>query len=595
MKKTSIVLLAAVLLVACSSGDKSSEDTSSEQTSSMSSEDQSSLSSEESSGSGEKTFSVHQAPFYKPSYANYDYQAAKVTDFNYGYFDDNPCFIYVSIDEALSFFFKDSYKEDISIHFYTYETTSGLKITIDSEEDKMTFYHYDEVNLFSLEYDVTPLAMIDEGHTLQYVSPAGTFDYGEDVVFDLNKYDLQIVEKDNKVYVPFSIINQIFFVNKYYSGVGFNGTAFYLLDLTTGAFSLSGSSYTYGLEYYNGAFRGKKRSEVFIKDNFKALMFQFDHFYGFLDERFVPFEKYLNENYPDVINNLMDPSHSVYTQGVNYILEFIIGDGHTNTGRASTVFGTGSVSSSVPQSQRSIELNNAYYECYNALHNSGVDPSSIVRFKNDTAIVSFDGFYHQPVEFTKSNIDNYKKYDGFALFYYAFNEISKKNNIKNVIFDLTYNGGGDTNALIPMLGFLTREVKTTMYNPLSKAVGNSSYKVDTNLDGVYDENDSFEGKYNYFVLTSHFSFSCANLFTQVCKNSGLAKIIGQQSGGGACVVQYTCTPDGKPFRISGLSRSGSSDNPSSHVDYGVTVDIEIEDVNNFYNDDYLSNLVENVD
>ena len=95
------------------------------------------------------------------------------------------------------------------------------------------------------------------------------------------------------------------------------------------------------------------------------------------------------------------------------------------------------------------------------------------------------------------------------------------------------------------------------------------------------------------MLTSNFSFSCANLFPQVCKEMGIAKIIGQQSGGGACVVYYSATPDGKPYRISSNMRDGDPANPTQHKDAGIPVDGEIA-LENFYNDEYLANFVNNL-
>ena len=45
----------------------------------------------------------------------------------------------------------------------------------------------------------------------------------------------------------------------------------------------------------------------------------------------------------------------------------------------------------------------------------------------------------------------------------------------------------------------------------------------------------YEGKYNFYILTSNFSFSCANFLPTVAKMKGV-KIIGEKSGGGAASV-----------------------------------------------------------
>ena len=141
-----------------------------------------------------------------------------------------------------------------------------------------------------------------------------------------------------------------------------------------------------------------------------------------------------------------------------------------------------------------------------------------------------------------------------------------------------------------MLGFLSKHVDLTMYSPLTKLTANLSYKVDTNLDGKYDDNDSYEGKYNFYVLTSNYSFSCANLFPQICKEMGIAKIIGEQSGGGACVVYYSATPDGKTYRISSNMRDGDPTNPVRHNDLGIPVDYSLSR-DYFYDDTYLDEFV----
>ena len=144
-----------------------------------------------------------------------------------------------------------------------------------------------------------------------------------------------------------------------------------------------------------------------------------------------------------------------------------------------------------------------------------------------------------------------------------------------------------------MIGFLTDTVKANMYDPLTKQTGKLAYQVDTNLDGKYDDKDNYKDDYNYYILTSNYSFSCSNLFTHVCQENGLAKVVGMTSGGGACVVYYSATPDGKCFRISGNMREGKADNYVSHNDDGVSVDYPL-DKEYFYNDSYINNFLNNL-
>ena len=321
-------------------------------------------------------------------------------------------------------------------------------------------------------------------------------------------------------------------------------------------------------------------------------MFNLDHFYGFNDQRFVPFNDYLLNNQPQIVKDLKDKNETTYCRAVEKLIETVIGDCHTNTGNTASVFSVGSYSMGRYTSERSIELSNNAYDCYGRRGNTSIKPN-YVRYNGNTAIVSFDGFYHAGVKFTPKNIDNYFEDDSFALFHRSLKNIDARGDIENVIFDVTCNGGGDTNALIPMLGFLTKDVTLKVYNPLNKQTGTLVYNIDTNLDGVYDDDDCYAGKYNFYVLTSSFSFSCANAFPMACKQNNAAKIIGEQSGGGACVVYYSATPDGKTFRISGNMRFCEFNNSENHFDAGIPVDYELSR-DYFYNDSYLNNFVNNL-
>ncbi len=76
--------------------------------------------------------------------------------------------------------------------------------------------------------------------------------------------------------------------------------------------------------------------------------------------------------------------------------------------------------------------------------------------------------------------------------------------------------------------------------------------ADINLDGKIDDKDK-KKNYNFVVLTSDVTFSCANSFANTCWDNGI-KIAGIKSSGGSCVVRYACAADGFPFQYSGCMR-----------------------------------------
>lgn len=541
----------------------------------------------------ENVFELHTSPFYNPKYSASDrsYIEEKVADFTYGAWSDDPFIIYMSLDTALNYLF-DNVSEIKGENTLTYNCPDDLSFIVNKAGQTITAKNYDEINLFSKKHD-TKMGMIDEETTRNYVvNNEHVYTGGEDVVFDLGAYHLEIYEHESKYYIPFSVVNVLTFNYALWSSVNFNGTAFYLLDMIEGVAGLGGPSNTYMNHFYQGEFRKQnlRKNANFVEFNYNAFMFQLDYYYGFRDEKMVPFNDYLTENYPDVVTMLKSDNETNYCRGVEKIMEEIIGDGHTNTGRASSACSSGSFTPGNYASERTIQLSNDVYDCYMRRYQALGQSFSNVRYSGNTAIISFDGFYHAGKNFTKTNISKYTDDDGFALFYSCFKSINSKSNVENIIFDITCNGGGDTNALIPMLAFLMQKVEMTMYSPLTKLTAKLSYSVDTNLDGAYDENDCYQDRYNFYILTSHYSFSCANLFPQIAKETGSAKIIGEQSGGGACVVYYSATPDGKTYRISSNSRDGRPENPVQHRDDGIPVDYELSR-EYFYNDSYLNTFV----
>ena len=534
------------------------------------------------------------APFYKDAKEDFDFVAQKVADFPYGYYQDKPQIIYMDLAFALNYVNDGRGVEaEINGGIETIVCENGASFIIDAAKNTILAHNLDYANNFSNRFGARLNLIDDEAASKWTATEGSSFHDGEDVVFDLNAYSLDIVSSDGKIYIPFSIANRLSFNLTYYSPVAWNGEAFYLLNMISGAFGLDGASNSYGQKYYSGPNSKIAKEEYFADWNYHALLFDLDHFYGFNDERFVPFEDYLDRHHPDIVSKLRSTNEDEYCDGMEYLLETIIGDGHTNAGQATSSYGGGVTSYHGYSSERMDAMFDKGMASYrNRIASGHHEQIDSLRYSGSTAFLPFDSFAHSGIDFYQGGIQqaSIHNQDTFALFYTAFEELKSHPEIKNVIFDITINGGGDTNALVGMLGFLKKDIRIDMYDPLTKGHSELHYQVDTNLDGVFDEEDSFEGEYNFYVLTSGFSFSCGNLFPDACKQNGCAKIIGQQSGGGACAVDFVATPDGKPYRISGNFREGQFGDPKSHRDDGVPVDIEIEP-EQFYDDAYLDALL----
>ena len=122
------------------------------------------------------------------------------------------------------------------------------------------------------------------------------------------------------------------------------------------------------------------------------------------------------------------------------------------------------------------------------------------------------------------------------------------------------------------------------------------YYADTNFDKKYNSKDHLAGKgLNLYCLTSDASFSCGNLVPSVLKQSSNASIIGQTSGGGACVVLPLCTASGTFFKTSGSMRISFVKNGSFYdVDEGAAVDYALSKKESFYDREKLVEYIDSL-
>lgn len=178
---------------------------------------------------------------------------------------------------------------------------------------------------------------------------------------------------------------------------------------------------------------------------------------------------------------------------------------------------------------------------------------------------------------------------------YAFSRITRKDSpIKNVVLDLSNNGGGAAPTAAYTISMFLGEGSISVTNPLTGALVTQNFKADLNLDRKFDDKDNLLN-YNLFCLTSPNSFSCGNLVPSVLKNSNRVTILGQTSGGGACVVQNMTTADGCVFNISGPYRLAHTKNGSFYdIDKGVTPDFVLPSPDQFYDRKALTKYINKI-
>ncbi len=229
---------------------------------------------------------------------------------------------------------------------------------------------------------------------------------------------------------------------------------------------------------------------------------------------------------------------------------------------------------------------------------SGEEP--IVSSDGKTAMYLFDSFVYGTSEQVFNNDRTIKedawKYDSFFALIRLFNRLKEVGNVKNVVLDMSTNGGGVLGVLMKLSALISKTNLGALYyyEAGSKQVGIAHSKIDIDADGFYDRNDCFGDDFNIYLLTSDCSFSCGNAFPCQAKIDGSAKIIGQKSGGGECAVGIHNLPNGQyVYHSSNLHIGYYNDENRTFTGFedGATPDIEINNYNDFYNIDRLASYL----
>ena len=201
----------------------------------------------------------------------------------------------------------------------------------------------------------------------------------------------------------------------------------------------------------------------------------------------------------------------------------------------------------------------------------------------DTAVIYFTHFMdnilkRKPSYYMDGIKEGDAEEDNFAFFYNCFEEIKEHEEVKNVVINLCNNGGGSAAGLVNILGFLSEdgEVTFTDKDMVTGSYREEKYHVDTNLDGVADDQDGFGGQYDFYIMCSGSSYSCGTALPYLAQQSGTAKIIGTYPGGGDCVLGTFVDAYGHCAAFSGMLKIGRetesgfvSDEKATTLDYDM--------------------------
>ncbi|MCR5494370.1 MAG: S41 family peptidase [Treponema sp.] len=197
----------------------------------------------------------------------------------------------------------------------------------------------------------------------------------------------------------------------------------------------------------------------------------------------------------------------------------------------------------------------------------------------------------------------------YRLFYKILND-SEYANVENVVIDLTCNRGGVVYALDKALTYLIEDVKIDRADYNTDTIYSEILIPDLNLDGKCDYSDTvyfkrlWEKNYtdengtektdgrdlNCVILSSNFSFSCANAMACICEQAGIP-VIGKTSGGGSCWIGSASTFDCFSYNYSYNDHFIRNDGSSFENGASVTKELTSDQ---FYDVDALKAIVEEI-
>lgn len=201
--------------------------------------------------------------------------------------------------------------------------------------------------------------------------------------------------------------------------------------------------------------------------------------------------------------------------------------------------------------------------------------------QGDTAVISLDSFSGCDREGwdafyagTGARPDGSNTPDFVGTLLTGLEKAKSNPDIRYVVIDLSTNGGGSNDLCATALAILTGRVQTPVRDLVTGQRFNIVYDVDTLFDGSFNATAAASGhSFDFAVLTSRYSFSCANYFPSLMRDAGVP-VIGEVSAGGTDMVVRLVTPDGQCLWISdGFAEM--TDAEGNQLEKGVPPDVEL--------------------
>jgi hypothetical protein len=506
------------------------------------------------------------------------YEGAEVVSSLKGYFLDDIDAPYINIRDLASCRMGEPFATGFPIPDYSYSYNGGVleckntyggesySLYIDGNKDEIRSDFFEEsIDIFHYGMPMDLLAA-DRSVIAKPVNVPKSVQ--NKVTLSLGDYHLDLVTNKDTVLIPFALANALFFCvgEKCFN---FNGRAFFETSST------NNDNVKDKYFCYTTSEKSTPINEDSALFNRNLTFFMLNSFFGRKDETFfTDFRDFANTLgiYDDMAS--VDPLTSFKALG-NLIegIDDLHSACRSPSPKNGYIYGEDEKDKATKQAYYQVKTKGQGYRMANyflSMENflqarieslGQKDDYTEFHFYGDTCIIRFDGFKRMANDsvFLKDGTIAKQGYstNSFNLFYDAFAEIKKHPEIKKIAIDESINGGGDATTLIEIAGFFMKEVHINIKNKVGGTVRSLTYKVDTNYDGKYTEDDYPGVNYDVYCLTSPCSFSCGNIFPLIFRDNKAATIVGEASGGGSCAVLPLFSAEGDYFQISGPYELGS--------------------------------------
>lgn len=515
------------------------------------------------------------------------------------FYESTPNIPYISVKQFYKEFFNINLSLNKSGHLYKYILDAESSLKFDSDQDVLFISNFDAFSV-NPDFKTSVSSTFLKGGIDKVTTP-------REKVISLKNYFID-VHGDNEAYVPLGLLSSLSGGIEGYN-IAYNGKDIYVLD-SRGQLSEEQRSYKYYGDSYLSVMKDFeiKRPEDLAKYSYYQLCFNFDNLRGYTTQlifgdnnlQSLGLNGLLERYYPDVKSLMMSTDKNEYYAGFSLALYGLFDGGHTAAEITNEPFFADSQSAILTKPELK-DLASKFVFAYlqKLATKTGYMQSKIASFpglysaenanyysfdsETKTAYIGFDSFQVDYAQWTKYYNKGKKQSDiptsGDS---YAFIRSSLykalEDNAKNVVLDLSTNGGGDSGALLGIVGLFNKAKANYESNNIVDGTRRTEENlIDINLDGKWDDKDVKEAEkfeaMNVAVLTSRNSFSCGNLLPSMLKELGY-KIVGQRSGGGSCAIVYETTVDGLTYYRS--SHHCLSNLSGDNIDDGVPLDFEIE-------------------